>query len=273
MTVLVALDNESLIAGLKAQGQEVLAVEDPELIVGELREGLEYVVVGSSLPAAHEVAIRVRLECDGPDRDRTPIIAVGPPPEELEALGIRCLADAHLGPQACATEVIEAAREVMLRRARQRRLFDQELAISVRTTPENVERTGEFLDRAWEVAGYDEMDQAQLAHTFREALGNAAEHGNKNDPDRHIGVSYFRAADRVTVVIADEGPGFDTAAFLARADEVSALEHTRSRRETEARPGGLGVFIMKKTCDQIAFNRKGNAIYLMKYLPGHKPGE
>jgi hypothetical protein len=72
-------------------------------------------------------------------------------------------------------------------------------------------------------------------------------------------------------VITDEGPGFNTENFLARADEVSALEHTRSRRPTEARPGGLGVFIMKETCDGIGFNKTGNSIYLMKYLPGREP--
>jgi hypothetical protein len=28
---------------------------------------------------------------------------------------------------------------------------------------------------------------------------------------------------------------------------------------------------MKQTCDGIRFNDSGNAIYLMKFLPGHAP--
>lgn len=228
-----------------------------------------FVVLDEELEFAHELTIAIKSEIDGPDRDRIPVVAleraVG------DGVGVRCLPDLRFPSSTGAAEVVLAAKALVMRRARQRRLFDQELILKVRTQPDAVELTGDVFDRLIQIAGYTEEEQVRLGHTFREALGNAAEHGNKNDPARTIHVNYLRAADRVTVVITDEGPGFDTKAFLARAEQVSALEHTRSRRANEVRPGGLGVFIMKQTCDKIGFNGSGNAIYLMKYLPGHAP--
>jgi anti-sigma regulatory factor (Ser/Thr protein kinase) len=164
--------------------------------------------------------------------------------------------------------VVRAARAIRIRRARQKRLFDQELALQVPTTPEAIDQVGDIYVRLVSRLGYADEDQVRLESTFREAVGNAAEHGNKKDPARTIHVTLLRTAERVVTVVRDEGAGFDHRTFLARATEVSALEHTRSRRQNEARPGGLGVFIMKETCDQIAFNGSGNAIYLAKRLPG-----
>jgi anti-sigma regulatory factor (Ser/Thr protein kinase) len=138
------------------------------------------------------------------------------------------------------------------------------------TSPDSIERASDIFAALVATAGYDDTDQVALETTFREALGNAAEHGNKHDQRKKIRVLYLRDREKIAFVVSDEGPGFDHRKFLARADEVSALEHTRSRRGSEARPGGLGVFIMKKTCDAIGFNDNGTSIYLMKYLPGAK---
>ena len=59
--------------------------------------------------------------------------------------------------------------------------------------------------------------------------------------DRRVIVTLERTPEAFKFSVTDEGKGFDTTKFLARAEEVSALEHTRSRRSNEARPGGLGV--------------------------------
>ncbi|MCO5168523.1 MAG: ATP-binding protein [Planctomycetes bacterium] len=272
MKVLAAVGDPAFVGELqgKERGLEVSAATSMEEATGLLQEHEPaFVVVDERLPFAHELTIAIKSEVDGPDRDRIPVVALEQPGGG--GAGVRCLPDLRFGAATPAGDVVQAAKALVMRRARQRRLFDQELVLDVRTEPEAVELTGDVFDRLMQIAGYAEEEQVRLGHTFREALGNAAEHGNKNDPARRIVVNYLRSADRITVVITDEGPGFDTAAFLARAEQVSALEHTRSRRANEVRPGGLGVFIMKQTCDRIGFNGAGNAIYLMKYLPGHAP--
>jgi anti-sigma regulatory factor (Ser/Thr protein kinase)/CheY-like chemotaxis protein len=269
--------------GLKA----ITAVLDPTLLAELRRRGLgiqpatsleeavellktdepQVVVVDESLPFAQELTVAVKSDIDGPDRDRLPVISLEGSADGVE---VRCLPDLRV-PRASAAELVDKAKALVERRARQRRLFDQELILKARTTPDGVEQTGDIMDKLFASCGYTDEEQVRLGHTFREAMGNAAEHGNKNDPARTIHVNFLRSGDRIMFVIKDEGPGFDTKKFLARAEEVSALEHTRSRRANEVRPGGLGVFIMKQTCDGIRFNDSGNAIYLMKFLPGHAP--
>lgn len=269
MKVLAAARDAAFLEGLRRAGAEVvttLTIDDAREAIA--REEPSCLVLDEGLPEAQELVVFVRSEVDGPDRDRLPVVSrLGAP----ERPPVRCVPDLEVARDEAPAQFVAAAKAIVLRRARQRRLFDQEVVLEVRTTPDAVEQTGDIYERLVAAAGYDEPTQVRMAHTFREAMGNAAEHGNKNQPDRLIRVAYLRAADRVTTVIQDEGPGFDTKAFLARAGEVSPLEHTRSRRDVESRPGGLGVFIMKETCDSIEFNGSGNAIFLTKFLPGHAP--
>lgn len=272
MKVLAAVRDPAFVAELRRpdRGLDVRTATSMEEATAVLQEHEPaFVVVDEGFEFVHQLTIAIKSEIDGPDRDRIPVVAL----EHAGANGaaVRCVPDLRFPASTSPADVVQAAKALVMRRARQRRLFDQELVLKVKTQPDAVELTGDVFDRLMQIAGYAEEEQVRMGHTFREALGNAAEHGNKNDPSRTIHVNYLRAADRVTIVITDEGPGFDTKAFLARADEVSALEHTRSRRASETRPGGLGVFIMKQTCDKIGFNDAGNSIYLMKYLPGHAP--
>jgi serine/threonine-protein kinase RsbW len=266
LKVLAALKNGTLAAELTAQGNEVITVNTVEELDAQLSAEPAFMVVDPSLGCACDLVVRVKSRIDGPDRDRLPVIAVGAP----SPTDPYCVPDAALN-SANADELLDAAQGIIMRRARQRRLFDQEMILKVPTIPDAVEKAGDILEQFVAAANYSEEEGVKLQTTIREAVGNAAEHGNKNSPDRTIHINFLRSSDRLAVVVTDEGPGFDTSAFLSRADEVSALEHTRSRRSNEARPGGLGVFIMKETCDEITFNQAGNSIYLMKYLPGREP--
>jgi serine/threonine-protein kinase RsbW len=263
--ILAALSNGALISELTTGGHEVLEVKSPEDVETHSDAEPFCLVIDTSLEWAADAVVRAKAVIDGADRDRLPVVAIG-----ARGKTPYVVPDA-LFPAPSADAVVEAAKSVVMRRARQRRLFDQEVILQVPTVPAFVEKAGDLLEVLVGSAGYAEEDAVKLCTTIREALGNAAEHGNKNDAERTVHINFLRTADRVTIVVTDEGPGFDTDAFLNRATEVSALEHTRSRREGEARPGGLGVFIMKETCDSISFNQKGNSIYLMKFLPGHAP--
>lgn len=266
MKILVAVPEGELTEELAQNGNEVVLVDSLEILDEHLDSDPGCLIVDPSLEWAIDVIVRCKAKIDGPERDRLPVITVGAHTGNLPYT----IPDAQF-ETAQAAAILEAAKAIVMRRARQRRLVDQELILKVPTVDTHVEKAGDLLERLVEAAGYEEEEQVGLTTTIREALGNAREHGNKNDPERTIHVNFLRTHDRVTIVVRDEGPGFNTDLFLGRAEEVSALEHTRSRRDVETRPGGLGVFIMKKSCDSITFNESGNSIYLMKFLPGHEP--
>jgi serine/threonine-protein kinase RsbW len=279
LKVFLVADNDALEAELSGEGAEVVSVTSPDEVSRILSSrAFDLAVVDEALPDAHRILITLRTEGDGPDhsqpdeageeRGRLPVVLVSS--NGSAKAGVRCVPDATLNGGGGAEAMVMAER-IIQRRARQRPVFDQELLLRASSTPEAVDEAGDLFERLMERAGFDEELQVKLVYAVREALGNAREHGNKNDPERDVHVSFLRSPERVLVVVRDEGPGFDTTAFLARADQVSALEHTRSRRSNEVRPGGLGVFAMKETCDAITFNDSGNAIYLMKFLPGKAP--
>lgn len=268
-TILAASPDASLVQALSSAAgngrrRKVVAcrsVDEAERVLG--RE-CGVAVVDGRCDFALDLLRKIKVEGTNGSA-RTPVILID---GEALSADFLILPEERLPPGADAKSVAALAEELLERRARRRRLFVQEVALELATTPENVERAGEIMDELLTTTGFTEHDQVALASTFRECMGNAAEHGNKHDAKKKIRVLYLRDEEKVAFVVTDEGAGFDHTKFLARADEVSALDHTRSRRATEARPGGLGVFIMKKTCDAICFNDKGNSIFLMKLLPG-----
>lgn len=85
----------------------------------------------------------------------------------------------------------------------------------------------------------------------REALANAALHGCRLDETRNVVFAAKLRADRLTMMITDEGPGFDWR---------SVSTHT---------PGdcdicGRGMAIYECYADRVRFNRSGNRLALVR---------
>src|SRR5690348_6660449 len=59
--------------------------------------------------------------------------------------------------------------------------------------------------------GYPDEDIFAVRLALDEALVNAVKHGNRSDPNKQVRVRYRITAERVLMVVADDGPGFDPA--------------------------------------------------------------
>jgi len=97
---------------------------------------------------------------------------------------------------------------------------------------------------------------ARLNLNFRvgvtEALANAMLYGNRRRPERRVRVEVALSTARVALRIADEGQGFDP----ARVPDPTAAENL-------SRPGGRGLFLIRKLMDAVEFNQAGNAVRLV----------
>ena len=71
-----------------------------------------------------------------------------------------------------------------------------------------VAETAGVLGAAREI-GFHEDDLHQLGMAVRESMVNAVVHGNRYNARKKVHVSVTKAPDRLTIVIADEGDGFD----------------------------------------------------------------
>lgn len=84
-----------------------------------------------------------------------------------------------------------------------------------------------------------------------EAVNNAIQHGNKNNPSKHINISFNIRPDHISFTIKDEGPGFD----YSHIPDPTAPENIE-------KPNGRGVFLMKNLADNIEFEDNGSTVKL-----------
>lgn len=93
---------------------------------------------------------------------------------------------------------------------------------------------------------------------LREALANAVLHGNREDSAKKVHVR-CECDDNVGVslVVRDEGPGFDLAAVPdPLAPENLGAEH------------GRGILLMKQFMDEIHYERGGTEVHMRKRPAG-----
>ncbi len=133
------------------------------------------------------------------------------------------------------------------------------------TRDETVEEAQEFMDELIEGSGLPEETQVEVRAAFREAMGNAAQHGNRYRRDKKVLCDYRLMEDRITFQVEDEGRGFDHEKYVERGESDNAIDHTREGHE-EGKYGGFGIMLMLRTVDELTYNEKGNVVLLTKYL-------
>lgn len=84
-----------------------------------------------------------------------------------------------------------------------------------------------------------------------EAVNNAINHGNKQDPDKFVDVNFRTDGQEMCFKIQDEGSGFD----YNNIPDPTAPENIE-------KPHGRGVFLMKNLADTVDFQNDGRIIEL-----------
>lgn len=107
-------------------------------------------------------------------------------------------------------------------------------------------------------------ESLKLRLALEEVITNAKEWGNRGDLRKLIRMSYCLLPDRLTFRVEDQGEGFDPSAIPDPT--LDPLSHVRERRASGKRVGGWGILLARKSVDEVAYNRKGNVVFLTKYL-------
>jgi serine/threonine-protein kinase RsbW len=110
---------------------------------------------------------------------------------------------------------------------------------------------------ALRAAGYSHKDQFGVRLALEEAVVNALKHGHRGDPSKQVRVRYRVEADRVTVEVEDEGPGFRPEAV---PDPLAP--------ENCARDCGRGLLLMRSYMSSVRYNERGTCVTLCKYRSG-----
>jgi serine/threonine-protein kinase RsbW len=106
--------------------------------------------------------------------------------------------------------------------------------------------------------GFHEDDLHQLGMAVRESMVNAVVHGNRYNARKKVHVSVTKEPDRLTIVIADEGDGFDVNNVPDPLAEDNLL-----------RQSGRGLLLIRAFVDEFQVlpgQPRGTEVRMVKYL-------
>src|SRR5258708_6186025 len=86
--------------------------------------------------------------------------------------------------------------------------------------------------------GFPEEELHQIGMAVRESMVNAVVHGNRYNARKKVHLSVSKSVDHLTVVIADEGEGFDMNSLPNPLAEENLL-----------RPSGRGLLLIQAFVD------------------------
>jgi serine/threonine-protein kinase RsbW len=124
---------------------------------------------------------------------------------------------------------------------------------------ESVDQAEEAALREARQLGLDDDEMHNIGIAVRECVVNAVVHGNRYNARKKVRVHIARTADRITLVIADEGDGFDPDAV---PDPLAS--------ENLLRFSGRGVMLMRAFMDEFQVSPrqpKGTEVRMVKYKP------
>lgn len=112
--------------------------------------------------------------------------------------------------------------------------------------------------RIAEEIGFDEDDLHKIGMAVRECMVNAVVHGNRYSAKKRVHFQVLRDGDRLTIVIRDEGEGFDLTALPDPLAEENLL-----------RQSGRGLLLIQAFMDELEVKRgqpSGTEVRMVKYL-------
>lgn len=114
-----------------------------------------------------------------------------------------------------------------------------------------------FLEETAELFGLSDPLRMNLNLVLEEAVSNILFYAyKKEEKDKKVVISIALEGDLLTIVLTDTGPFFDP---TTRKDPDVSLSG-------EERPiGGLGIFLIKKMMDEVAYKREnGRNVFTMR---------
>jgi serine/threonine-protein kinase RsbW len=137
--------------------------------------------------------------------------------------------------------------------------------INIGSLFDNIDLVDVVTDAVLRHAGMDDESVERLGLAIREAVANGVQHGNKEQPEKRVAVSFVFDKEEMTIRIRDEGEGFD----LQGLPDPLAPENL-------FKPRGRGILLMNSFMDEVEFEfdgGKGTVVKLRKRLTAANPEE
>jgi serine/threonine-protein kinase RsbW len=125
------------------------------------------------------------------------------------------------------------------------------------STLDSVDTAEDLVLQKAQKLGFDEDDQHKIGMSVRECMVNAVVHGNCYNARKKVRLEVASGADRLEVVIADEGEGFDITSLPDPLANENLLRHS-----------GRGLLLMQAFMDEFTIRPRqprGTEVRMVKY--------
>jgi serine/threonine-protein kinase RsbW len=195
-----------------------------------------------------------------------PLLLLFPSEEKWKVMSeVSIVGDENLAQPFEFRQLLDNADAEIMRAAEEELIFLQQLNIQLPTDEPSIEKVIDMVHKLLESSSLNEEGQVAMSAAFREAVVNAAQHGNKYKKDRKIEVQYLLDAEKITTVVKDQGGGFNHEQYVKSGSTRDAISAARERH-AQGRMGGLGIMLMLRCCDRLEYNQNGNQLTLTKFL-------
>lgn len=139
-------------------------------------------------------------------------------------------------------------------------MSNKDFILKIPTQSTNLKIIRDFITDIANKAGFDNSASGDIALAVDEACTNVIKHAYKGGDDKEITVKVRYDSDKIIISISDSGKGFNS-----EPDDEAAVQN----RLKKLQKGGLGIYLMKKSMDEVVFDKDDdamNSVKMIKYL-------
>jgi anti-sigma regulatory factor (Ser/Thr protein kinase) len=241
---------------------------EPVTTVEETRERIKsrraYLLVIDTSVAAHQDLVE-ELKCNV-ETSSIPMILIFAKESMLyQPQDVLIVGDNNIFEPFEVRKLLDLIDDEVIRVSEEELIFRQQMQMHLPTEEKFIDKAIDRVNRMMSATGLTEERQNEMYVAFREAVLNAAQHGNKYVPDKRIEIQYLLDHEKLTLVVKDQGEGFDYNLYVKTGSADDPVTAAR-RRHMQGRMGGLGIMLMLRSVDKLEYFGIGNQVSLSKYV-------
>jgi DNA-binding response OmpR family regulator len=232
----------------------------------------DLILLDLMLPDVQGLQVCEDLKLDR-ETNRIPIIMVTALDQHQDKVrGLQVGANYYLTKPFTVEQLNKAIHDVFSwREELQRHGAEGEIHFQLQSDTQYLEELNHLLASLFLFSRLSQAQIKQLTMAVRELCVNAIEWGHQNQIDRILTVIYRIDSEKISIVIRDEGPGFDPNNLPHAAQEDDPVSHMMVRETLGLREGGFGILLARGLVDQMQYNETGNEVRLVKNFPPVSP--
>lgn len=269
-TVLIVDDecdaNDLLADLVRARGDEPIQLFEGRQVVNMVREHQpDLILLDLMLPDIDGFEICSQLK-KRRETNLVPVIMVTALNDRNHRLqGVRVGANQYLTKPFEPLKLFEAMdRAIDWRQEHEQRGTTGEIQFDVRSELDHLSQLNDMLTDLYARTPLTERQIKDLKQAVMEMGANAIEWGHRKNADLSLRITYRINPGSVSLIIRDQGPGFNPGHVPHAASPEDPIAHLDVRNELGIREGGFGIMLARGLVDEFQYNDKGNEVTLVK---------